>query len=115
MEMRGSSFLSLRAYGKYGITAVTRCADAWRKASSMISSSMMCSDSGGHARLHDEHVLLAHVLFDLDLEVLVREARGVRAPERMPSSPQISRASSGCDEPEKTFSPSAMALVCVLP
>ena len=49
IEMRGSSFLSLRAYGKYGSTAVTRRADECLSASRMMSSSTMFSDSGGHA------------------------------------------------------------------
>ena len=46
IEMRGASFLSERAYEKYGITAVTRRAEALRSASSVISSSMMWSLTG---------------------------------------------------------------------
>src|SRR5690606_6248872 len=39
---------------------------------------------GRARRLDDEHVLLAHVLLDFDLQVLVREAVRVRAAERNP-------------------------------
>jgi hypothetical protein len=43
---------------------------------------MMFSDRGGAEPLYDEDVLLADVLLDLDLQVLVREARGGDRAER---------------------------------
>ena len=73
----------------------------------------MFSDSGGQAVCTTNTSCLAHVLVDLDLQVLVGEARRVRAPSAIPSSSQISRASSGCDEPEKILSPSAVIAVII--
>src|SRR5262245_9007659 len=46
IEMRGRSFLSERAYGKYGSTAVMRPAEACFNASIVISSSRMPSETG---------------------------------------------------------------------
>ena len=108
--MRGSSFLSLRAYGKYGSTAVTRRADECLSASSRIEQLDDVLRQRRAGGLHHEHVLLAHVLVDLDLEVLVREARRVRAPERDAElAADLARQLRDATTPEKTLSPSAIA------
>ena len=54
------------------------------KASSITSSSIRFSFTGGAGRLHHEDVGAAHVVLDLEPDLAVAEARQVRAAERHP-------------------------------
>ena len=81
---RGWSFLSERAYEKYGTTAVMRLAEARLSASIMMSSSRIESLTFGIGRLDDEDVVLADVLVDLGEDVLVRELDDLGLAERHP-------------------------------
>src|SRR5882724_6878765 len=109
MEMRGSSFLSLRAYGKYGRTAVTRRAEACVSASSRINSSTMFSDSGGAdvctTNTSSSRTFSSIRTLRFSFEKRVVESR----PGAMPRHLQIAWASAGCDDPEKTLRPSISA------
>ena len=58
-----------------------RSAEALRRASSVIKSSISPSETGGQLA-HHEHVGVAYVLLDLDLEVLVGEPHRGRLPQR---------------------------------
>src|SRR6185295_3641307 len=106
MEIRGSSFLSLRAYGKYGRTAVTRRAEACRSASSRINSSTMFSDRGGAAVCTTNTSCSRTFSSIFTLRFSFEKRVVVTAPGAMPRHLQISCVSAGCDDPEKTLSPS---------
>src|SRR5262245_15177362 len=105
-EMRGSSFLSLRAYGKYGNTAVRRRADACLSASRRMSSSTMCSESGGAAVCTTNTSCSRTFSSIFTFRFSFEKRRVVRVPRVSPRHWQISSASAGWDDPEKTFNPS---------
>src|SRR4029453_11086832 len=105
MEIRGSSFLSLRAYGKYGRTAVTRRAEACLSASSRINSSTMFSDRGGAAVCTTNTSCSRTFSSIFTLRFSFEKRVVVTAPGAMPRHLQISCVSAGCDDPAKTLSP----------
>src|SRR5262245_19340442 len=110
-EMRGSSFLSLRAYGKYGNTAVRRRADACVSASRRISTSTMCSESGGAAVWTTNTSCSRTFSSILTLRFSFEKRFVVVAPGVMPRHLQISCASPGWEDPEKILSPSTAQMV----
>src|SRR6185295_4439663 len=115
MEIRGSSFLSLRAYGKYGRTAVTRRAEACLSASSRIISSTMFSDRGGAAVCTTNTSCSRTFSSIFTLRFSFEKRVVVTAPGAMPRHLQISCVSAGCDDPAKTLSPSMSTGLLALP
>ena len=100
---RGRSFLSERAYPKYGITAVTRSADARMKASHIINSSIRCRSDGGQVgwTIKTSWPRTFSPIWKLNSP---SEKRSVLAfPSSQSRWPQISSASSRCALPEKTL------------
>src|SRR3954471_24717868 len=85
------------------MTAVTRCADAWRRASSMIKSSMMCSESGGHA-VCTTNTSCSRTFSSILILRFSFENRTVwERPSGIARWWQISAARPGCEAPEKTL------------
>jgi hypothetical protein len=108
IEMRGRSFLSERVYGKYGSTAVMRPAEACFRASIVIRSSMIPSDTGGHEGWIT-NTSASRTFSSICTSMFSFEKRTTVVREGlMPRHLQMSSASSGCAVPPITLTSPTM-------